>query len=80
MCAKKNGKKDWHEHSHIRMAIWLVISVVTAAAFYEFSVLGTKFMNEKKGVQQAASAPAATPAAATATAAAPSSTASSGNP
>jgi len=78
MCAKKNGKKDWHEQSHIRMAIWLAIMVVTAAAFYEFSKLGTKFMNEKKGVQQAAKAPAATQAAAPS--AAPSSTATSGNP
>ena len=78
MCAKKNGKNNWHEQSHVRMAIWLMIGVVTAAAFYEFSKLGTKFMNEKKGVQKSA-APAAAPAPASA-AATPSSTATSGNP
>lgn len=79
MCAQKNSKTNWHEKGHIRMAIWLMIGIVTAAAFYEFSKLGTKFMNEKKGVQPKSSAPAAS-APAAAPAAAPSSTASSGNP
>lgn len=57
-------KTPWHEKSHIRMVIWLMLVVTACGAFYMFNDLATKNMAARGKIQapppSSAPAPAAT--------------------